>query len=256
MKKLKTISIILGVLLAIFVVIGVVFSTVYEDKVKSYILQQVNNSIATKVDVGAIEFSVFKKFPYASLEFKEITAEEVTKKEKKGELFKAQSVYLQFNIIDILQENYIIKKIAIVDGMINVNIDKYGNDNYHFWKASKDSTNNSLALELERLTLKRVNFYVLNEYKKLDMDIEVVGATLSGNFSKEEFALNTQANFMINQINDNDEAILKNKNIVLNTILNVNQITNIYQIKKGEIALEKLKFNLNGNIINKKTGVG
>jgi len=255
MKKLKTISIILGVLLAIFVVIGVVFSTLYEDKVKNYILQQVNNSIATKVDVEAIEFSVFKKFPYASLEFKQITAQEVTKKEKKGELFKAQSVYLQFNIIDILQENYIIKKIAIADGMINVNIDKYGNDNYHFWKASKDSTNNSLALELERLTLKRVNFYVLNEYKKLDMDIEVVGATLSGNFSKEEFALNTQANFMINQINDNDEAILKNKNIVLNTILNVNQITNIYQIKKGEIALEKLQFNLNGSIINKKTGV-
>ena len=255
MKKLKTISIFLAVIIGIFVAIGVVFSTVYEDKVKSYILQQVNNSIATKVDVAAIEFSVFKKFPYASLEFKQISAEEVVKSSKKGELFKAESVYLQFNIIDILQENYIIKKIAINDGMVNVKIDKNGNNNYHFWKTSKDSTSNSLALELERLTLKRVNFYVLNEYKNLDMDIEAVGVTLSGNFSKEEFELNTQANFMVNQINDNDEPILKNKNIVLNTILNVNQITNIYQIKKGEIALEQLKFNLNGNIINKNTGV-
>jgi hypothetical protein len=253
-KKLKIISITLGIIIAIFVIIGVVFSTIYEDKVKNYILQQVNNSIDTKVDVGAIEFSVFKKFPYASLEFKEITAQEVTKKEKKGELFKAQSVYLQFNIIDILQENYVIKKIAINDGMVNINIDKNGNDNYHFWKTSKDSTNNTLALELEKLTLKRVNFYILNEYKNLDMDIEALGVSLSGNFSSEEFALNTQANFMVNQINENGETILKNKNIVLTTVLNVNQITNIYQIKKGEIALEKLKFNLNGKIINKAIG--
>ena len=255
MKKLKTISTVLGVIISILVVIGIVFSTVYEDKVKNYILQQVNNSIATKVDVGAIEFSVFKKFPYASLEFKQVKAQEVTKSERKGELFSAQSVYLQFNILDILQENYIIKKIAINDGMINVNIDKYGNDNYHFWKTSSDSTANPLVLELERLTLKRVNFYVLNEYKNLDMDIEAVGVSLSGNFSQEEFTLNTQANLFVNQINENDEAILKNKNIVLNTILNVNQITHIYQIKKGEITLEKLKFNLNGKIINKSIGV-
>jgi len=254
-KKLKTISTVLGVIISILVVIGIVFSTVYEDKVKNYILQQVNNSIATKVDVGAIEFSVFKKFPYASLEFKQVKAQEVTKSERKGELFSAQSVYLQFNILDILQENYIIKKIAINDGMINVNIDKYGNDNYHFWKTSSDSTANPLVLELERLTLKRVNFYVLNEYKNLDMDIEAVGVSLSGNFSQEEFTLNTQANLFVNQINENDEAILKNKNIVLNTILNVNQITHIYQIKKGEITLEKLKFNLNGKIINKSIGV-
>ena len=45
------------------------------------------------------------------------------------------------------------------------------------------------------------------------------------------------------------------QNIVINTTLAVNQITNIYKIKKGEIALEKLKFNLNGNIINKVIGI-
>ncbi|MBL4669650.1 MAG: hypothetical protein JKY30_10360 [Flavobacteriales bacterium] len=254
MKKLKIISIILGIIIAIFVVIGIVFSTIYEDKVKTYIITQINNSIDTKVDVTAIEFSIFKKFPYASLEFKEITAEEVTANKKKSKLFSAQSVYLQFNIIDILNENYIIKKIQVNDGMVNIKIDKNGNDNYHFWKNSENSEN-QLALELERLTLKHVSFYILNEYKDLDMDIEAVGLTLSGNFSKDEFTLNSQANIHVNQVNDIGESILKNKNIVINTSLNVNQITGIYQIKKGEIALEKLKFNLNGNIINKDVGI-
>ena len=254
MKKLKIISIVLGIIIAIFIVIGIIFSTFYEDKVKAYIIEQVNNSINTKIDVKNIEFSVLKKFPYASLEFQEVTAEEVTENDKKGILFSAQSVYLQFNIIDILNDNYTIKKVQIEDGMVNIKIDKFGNDNYHFWKKSEDSEN-QLSIELEKLTFKHFNFYFLNDYKGLDMDIEAIGLSLSGNFSKDEFTLTTQANLMINQINDKGQTILKNKNITINTSLAVNQVTKIYQIKKGEIAIEQLKFSLSGNIVNKKVGI-
>jgi len=255
MKKLKIISIILGIIIALLVAIGVIFSTIYEDKVKAYIIKQVNNSINTKIDVKEVKFSVFKKFPYASLEFQNIVAEEVTKKEKKGTLFSAQSVYLQFNIFDILNENYIIKKIQVEDGVININIDKQGNDNYHFWKESKEDNKDQLAIELENLTFKSVNFYILNEYKNIDMDIEAVGISLSGNFSKDKFTLNTEARLMVNQINDNGQSILKNKKITINTSLAVNQITQLYHIEKGEIALQDLKFSLSGNISNKKIGI-
>ena len=87
------------------------------------------------------------------------------------------------------------------------------------------------------------------------MDIEAVGLSLSGNFSKDEFTLKTQANFQVNQINDKGESLLKNKNIIINTSLAVNQITNIYHIKKGEIEIERLKFSLSGNIRNKTIGI-
>ena len=136
MKKLKIITIVLGAILTIFIIIGIIFSTVYEDKVKIFILERINSSINTKIDVKNIEFSVFKKFPYATLEFQEVTAEEVTKNTKKGTLFSAQSIYLQFNIIDVLNENYTIKKIQVENGMVNVKIDKQGKDNYHFIKKS------------------------------------------------------------------------------------------------------------------------
>jgi hypothetical protein len=253
-RKLKIISIIIGVIIAIFVMVGIVFSTLYEDKVKAYIIQQINNSVATEIDVKEVEFSVFKQFPYASLEFKKVTAKEAVKADKKGTLFSAQSVYLQFNIIDILQENYIIKTVKVEDGIVNVKIDKNGNDNYHFWKDS-GSSDNQLSIELEKLSLKGVTFYLLNEYKNVDMSIEAVGLSLSGNFSQDEFTLKTQANLMVHQINENNQSIVKNKNIVINTSLAVNQTTKIYQIKQGEIDIEQLKFNLTGNIVNKDVGV-
>ncbi|PCJ25390.1 MAG: hypothetical protein COA97_07825 [Flavobacteriales bacterium] len=254
MKKLKIISIILGVIIAIFVLIGIVFSTIYEDKVKAYIVEQINGSINTKIDVKNIEFSVFKKFPYASLEFQEITAEEVTENEKKGTLFSAQSIYLQFNIIDILSENYTIKKVQVEDGMVNVKIDKFGNDNYHFWK-KVENTENKLSIELEKLVFKRFNFYFLNEYKGLDMDVEALALSLSGNFSKDNFTLNTQATLFVNQINNKNELVLKNKRVRINTSLAVNQKTKLYRIKTGGISIEQLKFNLAGTIKNKEVGI-
>lgn len=255
MKKLKIISIVLGIIIALLLAVGIIFSTIYEDKVKNYIINQVNNSINTKIDVKEVAFSVFKKFPYASLEFKQVTAEEVTKKEKKETLFSAQSVYLQFNIFDILNENYIIKKIHVENGMVNAKIDKYGNDNYHFWKESKEDNENQLSLELENLTFKSVNFYVLNEYKNIDMDIEIIGVSLSGNFSKDKFTLDTEARLMVNQINENGKPLLKSKKVLINTSLAVNQITQLYHIEKGEISFQDLKFSLAGNITNKEVGV-
>jgi hypothetical protein len=255
LKKLKIISIIIGVLVLIFIILGIIFSTIYEDKVKTYILEQINNSVNTQINVEEINFSVFKKFPYASLEFKKISADEVTKKEKKGTLFSAQSIYLQFNIFDVLNEDYTIKRIQIEEGLVNINIDKYGNDNYHFWKEGEESHQNQLSIELENLTLKRITFYVLNEYKNLDMAIEAVDVSLSGNFSSTEFTLTTKAKLLAQQINDEGVSLMKDKKININTSLHVNQKTQQYHIKKGEISIQDLRFSLSGNIKNQKEGV-
>ena len=255
MKKLKIISIIIGVIVLLFVIVGIIFSTVYEDKVKSFIVEQINQNINTKIDVKEVNFSVFKKFPYASLEFEQVTAEEVTKKEKKAELFNAQSIYLQFNILDILRENYIIKEVEVENGMVNLKIDKYGNDNYHFWKTNSDSSNSELSVELEHLRFNDVNFYFLNEYKNLDMDINAEKVILSGNFSSNEFTMDTEAILLVNQINSENKSMMKNKYVYVNTAFGVNQKTKIYTINKGELAFQDLNFKLTGNIKNKVEGV-
>jgi len=255
MKKFKIISIVLGVILLFIAVAGIIFSTIYEDEVKGYILTQINNSTTNKIDVEEVNFSIFKKFPYASLEFKNINAEEATASNEKGTLFSAQSVYLQFNVFDILNKNYTIKKINVKDGIVNIQIDKNGLDNYHFWKPSKDSTSTQLSIELEKLLFEEVTFYVLNDYKNLDMSLEAVKLGLSGNFSQDNFTLTTQSELFVHQINEDGKSLLNDTKININTSLEVNQNTQLYNIKKGEITLQDLSFDLSGNIQNKEEGV-
>lgn len=255
MKKVKIIAIIIGVFLLILTIIGVVFSTIYEDKVKNYILEEINNNVDTKIDVAEINFSVFKKFPYASLEFEKITAEEVTSNKKKGTLFSAQSIFLQFNIFDILNDDYTIKKIQVEEGVVNININKFGHDNYHFWKKQEASEQSTLSLALENLRFKNITFYLLNEYKNLDMAIDAVDVSLSGDFSDKEFTLKTDAELYVQQINSENRNVLKDKIIHINTSLHVNQATQQYHIKKGAFKIQDLSFNLSGNIKNQEVGV-
>lgn len=252
MSVYKKVAITFAIIISILFGTGFYISSFYEDEVKNYILTEINNNLNTKVDIEEINFSVFKKFPYASLEFKNVRADEVVEKKKKDDLFKIKSIYLQFNIIDIIKKNYVIKKIAVEDGFINLKIDKKGNDNFHFWKKDTSSVESPFKVELTKLVFENISISTDNEYKQLDFLILVDQLNLSGNFSDKDYTLKTDAKLLLQQLNSNNQKWIKNKKIKLTTSLAVNQESGKYTIENGKIAIEDLSFNLSGNFIDKK----
>ncbi len=259
MRLLKRFLIVFSVLLVLIVGSSIVISSIYEEDVKSYMLSKINERLNTRIEVKEINFSVLKKFPYASLEFETVTAEEVIQSqklsgEKKGTLFSAQSVYLQFNIIDIINKNYIIKKINVENGLVNIKIDKKGNNNYHVWKEMPDSSANDFNLELSSLQFTNFTLYTLNEYKNLDFSIEANSLHLSGDFSAVKYKLTTTADLFVHQFNESGQSVMKDKSIKVNTSFSVNQEQKLYEIQKGDLAIENLSFDLNGNIKETENG--
>ena len=72
MRWLKRISIVFAILLVLIGGLGIFFTNFYEDEVKNFIITKINEEIAVPVNVEKVTFSVFKKFPYASLEFNNV----------------------------------------------------------------------------------------------------------------------------------------------------------------------------------------
>lgn len=254
MRLLKRILIVFSVLLVLILGSGIVISSIYEEDVKSYMLSKINERLNTRIDVKEINFSVLKKFPYASLEFNDVSADEVTKNEKKGTLFSAQSVYLQFNIIDIINENYIIKKIHVENGLLNIKIDKKGNNNYQVWKEVPDSSANDFNLALSSLQFTNFTLYTVNDYKNLDFSIEANSLHLSGDFSSVKYKLTTTADLFVHQFNEGGQSVMKEKSIKVNTSFSVNQEQKLYEVENGELSIENLSFGLNGNIKETENG--
>ena len=125
---------------------GLVVTFFYQKEVTNAVLAEINKHIDTKINVNKVEFSVLKKFPDASIEFKNVVA--MSTADFKGistyedTLFTAKSLFLQFNVLDILKKIYILKAIHIENADIRIITNSNGNENFRFWHSDSSSASN------------------------------------------------------------------------------------------------------------------
>jgi len=186
MRWLKIIGYSLIVLLVLITTFSIVMSSFYEKEIKKYIVEAINEQVNVPINVKDLDFSVLKKFPYASVEFKEV---EIASTNHKSPLLKAKSVYFQFNIIDLLNKKYVLKKISIENGSTLIFIDQQGKDNFHFWKTNPESSKQPIAFELSDVQFKNMDLNYLNNYKQQDMGLVVTKMNFSGNFNENNYHL-------------------------------------------------------------------
>jgi len=113
MKFIK--SLLLGLTLGFIflILIAISISFFYEKEVTQYIIEELNESI----DVKDTKFSLLRKFPNASLEFKDVTAFSPSSFDNKilnyktDTLFSSKRLFLEFNIFDLIKKTYKIKNI-------------------------------------------------------------------------------------------------------------------------------------------------
>ena len=115
MRNIK--SIIIGLLLAfaILFTLAVTVSLIYEEEVSRYLVEELNDYILTEINVEEIDLSIIKKFPNATLQFKDVTiySKSGYLKEIKGyntdTLIYAKSIFIQIDLLSLLSKNYEIK---------------------------------------------------------------------------------------------------------------------------------------------------
>ena len=66
MRWLKIIGYSLIVLLVLITTFSIVMSSFYEKEIKKYIVEAINEQVNVPINVKDLDFSVLKKFPYAS----------------------------------------------------------------------------------------------------------------------------------------------------------------------------------------------
>lgn len=256
-RFIKRLLVFISILLILLVGGGFLVGYLYQDEVKEYVIGELNKQLNTEIIVDGkdIDFTVIKNFPYASVDFKNVKALEAFDREqqaprKKDTLFSAGTISFQFNILDIFKQNYRIKKVEIEDVDLKVRIDKYGNDNYHFWKESSDSTNTTFAFSLEEIVLKKIQVSFKNFKAKQNIDILIEDSNLAGNFSDEKYDLQTSSNLFVNIIKIDSTNFMRKKNVHVELDLNVDNLYPSYRIKNGKIKIEDLLFEVVGSVLN------
>jgi len=243
-----------GILIFFVILTGtvIIIAHFYEDSIKDLFIKEINKHLTTEISVKDINFSLLRKFPNASLEFTDIVARDSTFKDKKGILLKAKNVYLQFNVLDLINKNYTIKEIDINKGNINLLFYKDGIYNLHFWKSLPDSVKSLVSVDLQKITFSNINVFWKNYYD-IEQEYSFVAKdiVLKGNFSDIKYSLRSKGEIFINYVKIENVTFLKNKDAEANLVLKVNTQNNIhkYKFEKCVFSIDNLNFDINGNVV-------
>lgn len=229
---------------------GALLAYIYEDEIKELALKQLEKNLNTEllIDPANIDLSIIRDFPYASLDFRDVKALDAIIAAKKDTLFRAGRIAFQFNIIDIFKENYRIKKVAIEDVQLRLWVDKKGRDNYHFLKASKDTSSSEVAFALEKFVLKNVYVSYSDQRDKSDHLFTVKDAELKGNFSSDNYTLETHGNIFIDHLRTDSTTWVSSSPLVMQLELAVDNNSRTYTVKSSELQLADLVIDVTGNV--------
>ncbi len=268
-KRLRKILITLLILGALVGGAGIFIEYFYEDTVKSIIISQLNERLNCKINVKEIEFSIFRKFPYASVHFMEATVydayrdtstietDQHHKKKKKftkpdfqdSILLKAQDVYLQMSIWDLIFGEYRIKRVEVDDASLQLKVFSDGSNNWDILKPSQDSTETSdFSFDLQKLILKKVacsyeDLPARQDYKLLARDVMLKGA-----FSSDNYQLDIYGDMAVYRIKSKGENYFNSPNTKIDMSMDVNQKEETVTFTSGELNVGGLPLKVLGYV--------
>jgi hypothetical protein len=246
MKLFKKVSILVLLIVVLLAGLAALFTWIYADEIERYGVEQVNELINTQIKVEEIEFSVFKKFPLASLAFKKVSAKEVVDRKQKGELFSMQSIYLEFNIWKVIRGVYEVERISLENGEVHLHIDNNGKDNYHFWK-KREGEKSAFVIGLEAVQLNNVQLTYINEIKALTLKQTFNNCALKGKFSEEKYSLETKGPVFMEEVKSGKWTVFKAQQLFIDFKIEVDHNKDSYTIRRGAFSLADLHFFLNGD---------
>lgn len=222
---------------------------IYEKDVKAIIIKELNKNLKAEVVINPddIDITIIKSFPDCSIEFKNVLMYEAASIKTKDTLLFTKQLNLFFNVSDLWNKKYNIKKIKLNSFYANLKVFKNGKENYVFWDNSTSSSpnkNDSLSFNLQNIQLKEGKVLYTDFITKFKSNITVNQLEFSGKFKDVNYTLNTKGQLTINKISSNKKNIIQNKNCSVNLALDVRG--NNYRLNTASIGLNKMQFDVNG----------
>jgi hypothetical protein len=240
-RTLKILGIIFGALLIFSVVINIFF----KEQMIQYLLNQINKQVNAKIEVQDPDFSFWRSFPNASIEFGNVVVhpsnEWVKQHEGTDTLLFSSKLIFEFNIINLLSGSYVINKIRVHDGQINLKVDETGKLNYDIFKKGQGK---GTTLSLKDIVLRRCSVKYSNQ--KADVFISTftskthIGGTIKTSIF--DFQITTDAD--IYSLFVHKENYVKNR--AFSATLGLYVANNSYHFNNVSFSLDKLRFLFQG----------
>lgn len=227
---------------------------IYEDEVKTAIIGQLNSHLKSevKIDPKDIDITIIKSFPDCSIEFKNVLMLEALPIKKRDTLLFAKQINFYFNIKDLWNKKYNIKKIKLKDALTKLQVFSNGKTNYVFWdtiSSNNGEKKDSISFNLNDVTIANCKVFYKDKQQLFKTELDIKSLNLKGNFKDSYYDLSAKADLFIHEIVQRKSTVLAEKALAFSIDLSV--ADNQYTFQKASLQLNQMGLDLAGGFIYK-----
>lgn len=248
-KILKRVAIILVSSILLLLIVLTIIAGIFQDKIADILLNQVYQYTKVEIKHEKVSFSMIRKFPMASLQINDIN---VAGLEGESTLLKAEHIFLQFNLFDLVRNNYTIRRIDISNADLQLIVDKKGNNNWNIFNFSDSSKSDNVEIKLSSIQLKNVRASYEDEQRKLLVETFFNHLSAKGNFSSATFTAQLSSDVVIDNIEVDKTVYLSDQELKFYTKLNIDTENKCYGIEGGNFELGILNFIAHASLSKEK----
>jgi len=224
-----------------------------QNKILTKILNDVNEQTEGEITIADLKIAPFANFPYISIDLKDVKFYESKDKSCKP-LYTFNDLYVGFDIKSVLMGVYDVKSVKIEGGHIDVV--HFEDGSYNILKAkksksiSKDSidTEESIHLDLKRITIKNVDVSYLDRAAKRDVNVRITDLNAKIKYVNEHIFINLVTDMKLDVLQNNKPTFFVNKNLLVDMEWDFEEKSHILNIMPSNVTLNQAQFIVNGKI--------
>jgi uncharacterized protein involved in outer membrane biogenesis len=251
-QRLKKIGIISSLVICLLAASGLVMSYIFRDEAIQFAIESINKQVNSRIQVQSAHFSIFRKFPNASVEFRQVEMSPAKgfntddfDMQYSRNLLSAESIFAEMNLFRLLKKDFRITKIEVRNGKINLLTDMQNRHNFMFWKTRQSADSAASApVELQNVALRDVDVYYNHKQSSTVISIYAEKTWLNGRFNSQQYSLGVNWQGTVQHFSVDGNIFIRNKAIELSGELDVD--SNMFTILKSNLALAKMRMDVSG----------
>jgi hypothetical protein len=241
-----------GISLVSFFVLVSILLYAFKGKIINYVVSEVNQHLAARVDVEKIDLTFWKTFPSVSIDFNKVLVYDTIQNTNDTVLY-SELIRLKFNALKLWNKHYVLEEAQIYPGVSKLVEYADGRSNYMIFKTKQDSLQSSTPIEfkLEAIKIHDFKLSYTNKMTRQYYSSFIHNLSFKGDFQATKFDLKTKAKLTVLSIQNQEIQLLKNKKAEIDLKLIIDKTKDLVQIPRSAIQIENLPFEVTGDFYAK-----
>lgn len=247
-KSVFILSICLAILSSLFVA-AIVVVYYKQQEITQKALAKINEQFEGKLTFEDSYISPFTHFPYISIDLKNIRFF-ASKEMDDRPIYAAEDFYLGFNIWDILQSNFAVKKITIREGHLDLVKDQNGDINLLLAKGMERQSGDSadFAFDLSGVNVASfvISYQDLSDGRELVFNLDKLSTDLT--IQPDQILLSLSTDLLLDLKKDGTPTFFVDKQLALDLDLEYFKPTKTLKIAPSKAILEEAVLAVSGQV--------